>query len=251
MSEQFRFDQLFGNGGAIHFHKRLVAAQARGMQRASDQFFSSSAFSVDQNAPIGGSRERNLLAQRANRHAIAVQLRAAAELLPKPAVLLFQPVDFESILDDQNNFFERKRLLNEIKRAEFGGAHRCFNVGVPGNHHHHRAHSALAHTFERLEAIDSLKPYVEKNQVGGTLIEQLETLFARRHRRSFIPFVGEYRRQRLSNALFVVHNENGLSHEFPLQTVRGEIGAGASSVTGSCKINFAPMGELSSTRMEP
>jgi len=29
-----------------------------------------------------------------------------------------------------------------------------------------------------LETIDSSKPYVEKNQVRGTLIEQLETLFA-------------------------------------------------------------------------
>src|SRR5229473_337957 len=193
--EELGLDQLLGNGGAIHFDERLSAAQARGVQRAGHQFFSRSAFSVNQDASVGGSGERDLLAQSPDRHAVPVQLRASAKLFSEAAVFQFQPVNFEGI-----------------------------------------------HPIE---------PHVEENQIWGPLIETRKTLFAGRYRRGLIPFVSEDRRKRLADALLVVHNEDGMRHGFPFQAVRGEIGAAATSVMGSCRMNLAPMGELSSTRMDP
>ncbi len=221
------------------------------MQRAGHQFFSRSAFSVNQDASVGGSGERDLLAQSPDRHAVPVQLRASAKLFSEAAVFQFQPVNFEGILDNQNDFLERERFLDEIKCAELRGPHGRFDAGVSGNHHHHRSHAVLAHAFKCFEAIHPIEPHVEENQIWGPLIETRKTLFAGRYRRGLIPFVGEDRRKRLADALLVVHNEDGMRHGFPFQAVRGEIGAAATSVMGSCRMNLAPMGELSSTRMDP
>ena len=182
VAEQLGFDQLLGNRRAIDFDKCPVAAQARGVQRARDQFLARAAFPVDQDAPVGGSRQRDLLAQSAHRNGIALQLRAAAEFLAKLPVFLRQAVNFERILDDQNDFFERERLLDEIECAKLRGAHGGFDAGVPGNHDHHRVHAVLANALQRFEAVDSIEPHVQQHQIDGALLEQRETLFAGRHR---------------------------------------------------------------------
>ncbi len=151
------------------------------MQGASHQLFSRSAFSVNQDTPGRRSGKRNLLPQRPDRHAVSVQLGASAKLFPEAAVLQFKPVNFKGIFDNQNNFLERKRFFDEIKRTQLRGPHRCFDAGVPGNHHHHRRHAVLTHAFECCKAIDSIEPHVEKNQVRRALIEQRKALFAGRY----------------------------------------------------------------------
>src|ERR1700704_3845114 len=112
--EQLGLDQLLGDGGAIYFDKGLIAAKARGVQGASHQLFSRSAFSVNQDTPVRGSGERNLLPQRPDRYAVSVHWGPPAKLFPEAAFLRFKPVNFEGIFDNQNNFFERKRFFDEI-----------------------------------------------------------------------------------------------------------------------------------------
>src|SRR5205807_2285532 len=101
--EQLGLDQLLGNRGAIDFDKGLIAAKARGVQRASHQLFSRPAFSVNQDTPVRRSGKRNLLPQRPDRYAVSVQLGASAKLFPEAAVLQFKPVNFKGIFDNQNN----------------------------------------------------------------------------------------------------------------------------------------------------
>ena len=71
MAEHFRFDQLLGNGRAVHFHKWHAAARLLFMERASDQLLSGAAFTVNQHAPRGRRGERDLLAERFHRDAAA------------------------------------------------------------------------------------------------------------------------------------------------------------------------------------
>src|SRR4029077_1220771 len=49
MHEQFRFEQFLVDGGAIHGLKYLIRTKAVFMDRAGDQFLSSSALTADQN----------------------------------------------------------------------------------------------------------------------------------------------------------------------------------------------------------
>ena len=102
-------------------------------------------------------------------------------LLAQLPVFLRQAVDFERVLDDQDDFFQRERLFDEIKRAEFRGAHGGFDAGVPGNHDHHRVHAVLADALERFEAVDSVEPHVQQDKIDGALFEQRETFFAGRY----------------------------------------------------------------------
>ncbi len=71
MAEQFALDQVFGNGGAVHFDKHLVLAQALGMDGVGDQFFAGARLAVDQHAAVGGRHEPNLLAQGLHGDAVA------------------------------------------------------------------------------------------------------------------------------------------------------------------------------------
>ena len=211
--EQLGFDELLRNRRAIDFDKCPVAAQARGVQGSRDEFLARSAFSVNQDAPIRGSRQRNLLPQRAHRNGIPLQLRASPEFLPELPVFLRQAVNFERVLDDENDFFQRERLLDEIERAKLGGPHGGFDAGVPGNHHDHRVHAVLAYALQRVEPVDSIQPHIQQDQIDGALLEQRETFLAGRYGQRFVSFVGQDRRKRLSNPLLVIHDENGICHE--------------------------------------
>ena len=143
MAEQLRFNQLLGNGGAIDFHKRPVAAQAGGVQRPGDQLLARAAFAIDQDATIGRGGQRDLLPQGLHRHAFADHLAALLELRAQPAVFFLQAQVLERVFHHQDGFFEGKRFFDEIKGAELGGAHRSFNVAVAGDHHYHWRRNAL------------------------------------------------------------------------------------------------------------
>ena len=158
-----------------------------------------------------------------------------AEFLAELPVFLRQAMNFERILDDQNDFFQRERLLDEIECAKLGGAHGGFDAGVPGNHDDHRVHAVLANALQCFEAVDSIEPHIQQHQINGALLEQRETLFAGRHGERFVSFVRQDRRQRFAYALLVVHNENGICHESKKKSypIRGDIGADATSAMGS------------------
>ena len=57
VAEQFAFDQLFGDGGAVHFDKGFVSTRAGGVDSVGDQFLPSAAFAEDQHAAIGGGHQ--------------------------------------------------------------------------------------------------------------------------------------------------------------------------------------------------
>ena len=71
MAEQLAFDQLFGNRRAVHFDEGLAGARAGGVNRVRDQFLAGAALAENQHAAVGGGHQRQLLAQRFHRHALA------------------------------------------------------------------------------------------------------------------------------------------------------------------------------------
>src|SRR5262245_8812686 len=136
MAEQFAFDQFFGDSGTIHLHKRCADALAEEVNVASNKFLSRAALAVDQDAAVRGSDNGDLLAEGLDGNALADDIEAFLELMPQYVVGLLQPPMRERILRDQEGMLQRKRLFDEIIRAELGGGDSCGDGGVTGNHDH-------------------------------------------------------------------------------------------------------------------
>ncbi len=87
MAEEFAFDQLLGDGGAVDFHEGLLGAQAEQVQGVRHQFLSRPAFAENQHPAVGGSRQRQLLAQRLHGDAVADDPVLALQFFAQLAVL--------------------------------------------------------------------------------------------------------------------------------------------------------------------
>src|ERR1700739_2441397 len=147
MPKKLRFDQFFRTGRAVNVDERAVGAKTGSVKSPRHKFFTGTAFAVNEHTAIRGSGEGDLLAQRAHRDGVSMQLRAPAKLFAQLPVFLRKAVHFECVLDDEDDFFERERLLDEIESAELSRSHRGFDAGVPGNHDDHRVEGTLANSL--------------------------------------------------------------------------------------------------------
>ena len=138
MSEQLALNELLRDGGAVHFHKRLLGAPAHQVQGMRHQLFSRAAFAVDENAAAGGRRQCQLLSQRLHGHAFADDAVLAPKLLTQHPVLRGELQLLDGMLQRQQSLIDGKRLFDKVIRSEFGGANRGFNRAVTGNHDDHR-----------------------------------------------------------------------------------------------------------------
>src|SRR5262249_10065564 len=214
MTEELGFDQLFRDGRAVHLDEGAVAALAGRVERPSDQLLAGAAFAVDEHAAVGRRGECDLLAQRLHRYAFTDHLVALLELGPQPAILLLQSQVFERILHDDNDLLERERLFDEVECAELGGAHGGLNIGVARDHHDHGRGRQGVQPFERREPVHALQPDVEQDKIEGLSFDGGDAFFARRDRLDLGSLLLEDRRKRLANGDFVVHDEDGVKHEF-------------------------------------
>src|SRR5213593_177178 len=89
--EQFTFNQLFRNGGAIHFDKGRGRPMAHEVNVAADQFLSGSAFAVNKDAAVGRSDNRDLLSQCLGGYAFPNDIESLFELMAKQVVGLLEP----------------------------------------------------------------------------------------------------------------------------------------------------------------
>ena len=63
IAEEFGFDVVLGDGGAVEFDERAILAQAFRVHGAADELFACTGFAVDQDAAVGRSHQLDLLAQ--------------------------------------------------------------------------------------------------------------------------------------------------------------------------------------------
>ena len=107
MSEQFAFDEFFGNRCAIHFDERRVGAVAHEVNIAADEFLAGSAFTVDQNAAVGRRHDGDLFAQRLDRNAFTDDVKSLFQLMPEQVVGLFQSAMRQRVARSQQRVFQR------------------------------------------------------------------------------------------------------------------------------------------------
>src|SRR5262249_25651780 len=90
VAEEFGFNELFGNCCAVHLNERAFTAQARGVKRARDEFFSRATFAINEDAAICWPSDSNLLAQRFHGNAFANDLIAMTEFAAQRLIFVFK-----------------------------------------------------------------------------------------------------------------------------------------------------------------
>src|SRR5256885_9676119 len=108
----------------------------------------------------------DLLAEPADRLAVADDLRTLDEALAQGGVLAREARVLERPRDREQRLLERERLLDEVVGAELGGLHGGLDRAVPGDHHDERVGAEALDLGKRLEAVHALHPDVEEGEVG-------------------------------------------------------------------------------------
>src|SRR6266571_2088184 len=176
-----------------------------------------------------------------------------AQLASQQQIFLFQTALLERVADQNDDLFKRQRLLDEIKSPELGGAHSGFDGAMARDHDHRGRAGQRLQAAERFEAIDARKPDVEKDDFQITHCGTLQGFLRGCHGFHVMAFVAEDRSERLSNAGFVVDDEEAWSsgHGAVSVPLWSAMMAGVNSATGNSMTKREPMGELSSTWMLP
>src|SRR5579864_6983613 len=248
VAKQFGFNQLFGNCGAADLDKQALASQTGGVQGASHKFLASSAFAVNQNPAVGGGRDGDLLAQGLHGHAVANNLIAMAKLDAQELIFFLQAALLDGVADQDDDFVERERLLDEIESAEFGGADGGFNGAVSGDHDYRGRPLRGLKSAEGLEAVHAGEPNVEEDDFHVAAGGALERFFGRAHGFDDVTFILQDGGKGFANAGFVVDDQKvrARGHQEASTSLRSAAGAGAGSATGSSIRKREPIGKLSS-----
>ena len=217
VAEQFAFDQFLGDGGAVDFHEGLLGAETEKMQGMRDQFLSGPAFAKNQDAAVGGSRQSQLLAQGLHGDAFANDAVFALQFLTQLAVLRGQSQLLDGVFQRQESLINGKGLFNEIKGAQFRGAHRGFNRSVAGNHDHDGRVLESLDFLQRLDAIHAGKPDIQQHHIAIVVRKKIQTGFAALHRVHNVSFILQDTRQRLANAWLIIDNQNGITRHFEFE----------------------------------
>src|SRR6266852_2271967 len=253
MSEELGLDQLFRNGRAVHFHEGPLAAQACGMQGVSDEFLAGAALAINQNAAVRRRSHGDLLAQRLHRHAVADHLIAMAQLGTQQLVFFFQSPLLNGVSNENNYFFKRKRLFDEIESTQLSGSHGGFDRAVAGNHNNRRRPRRRLQSAQCFEPVHSRKPNVQEHdfQIAGT--GAIQRLLGGTDGFDVIALLLENRGKRFADSGLVIHNQKVRfgGHQAASVPLWSATEAGVNSATGSSTRKREPAGRLSSTWMLP
>ncbi len=213
VAEEFALHEVLGQGGAIDLHQRPVFAGRVEVYGARDQVLTDAALSSQEHGGAGGTDAfdggEDLL------HGLAaaddvVELVAAAQLLFELAVLVAQGADFERLVDDLHQVFQRKRLEQEVRGAGLHGFDGGFHAAVGGHHDHGHLGVLAADLRQELLSVHIRELQVGEDHVGA--IHQLESLFRGGGFGDFKAGGYELKLEYATELLFVFDNQNSFLH---------------------------------------
>ena len=97
VTEEFAFDEVFGNGGAVDLHEGARRPAAVSMEGFGHQFLAGAVFSGDKHRSVGGRHQIQCLPQLADGLALANNLPDRRRLLAQPPVLLGQAGQLQAV----------------------------------------------------------------------------------------------------------------------------------------------------------
>src|SRR5438128_4930925 len=139
VAEQLGLDQLLGDGRAIDLDEGALAARRLHVDGPRHQLLAAAVLAVDQHAAGGGRGGRDLVAERADRGALADDLGALLEARAQGRVLALEPRVLEGPTDRDQDLLERQRLLDEIVGAQARRLDGRLDRAVARDHDHDRS----------------------------------------------------------------------------------------------------------------
>src|SRR5207245_3493069 len=118
MAEQLGLDQLFGDRGTVDLDEGTFVTSGLDVDSPGDELLAAAVLAVDQHAAVGGRRGRDLIAERADRRALADDLGPLLEARAERRVLPLEARMLERTADGDQDLLERKRLLDEVVCAQ-------------------------------------------------------------------------------------------------------------------------------------
>src|SRR2546426_844976 len=120
VAEELGLDQLLRDRGAVDLDKRLLAPRRPGVDGSSDQLLAAAVLAANQHAAGRRRGGGDLLAEPADRLALADDLRTLDEALAQGGVLAREARVLERPRDREQRLLERERLLGEVVGAARG-----------------------------------------------------------------------------------------------------------------------------------
>ena len=139
VSEEFAFDEIFGEGAAVDRDHRSIRAEAGVMQGAGDEFFAAPGFAADQDGAFGRPDFGDQPFERLHRVAVTDQFAAPfglSEAVPKGDELPLGVKTFGDAFEEPGDFFERAGFGEVVERLVFEGGDRRFLARLARHHDH-------------------------------------------------------------------------------------------------------------------
>ncbi len=154
VSEEFAFDQVFGEGAAVDRDHRAVRAEAGLVQGAGDEFFAAAGFAADQDGAFGGSDFGDQPFECLHRVAVTDQFAAPfglPEAVSEGDELSFGVETFGDAFEESGDFFERAGFGEVIEGLVFEGGDRRFLARLARHHDHFDFGAKFAGPFDHFD----------------------------------------------------------------------------------------------------
>ena len=183
VTEEFAFEELFGDGGAIDSEERLGAAIRVVINGAGDKFFAGAAFAGDESGGIGGGQltdnfEHLLHALATANDALFVVFGFEKRLIRDD--LLHVTRGLEGVGDNFFEFWDVERLKEIIVGAKLHGLDGGLRGAVGGHEDDQQLGVDLADAAKGFEAGNAAHANVHQDKVGLELGNKAKALFSAR-----------------------------------------------------------------------
>src|SRR5262249_19582044 len=148
-----------------------------GMHGTSRQFLSRSGFTVNQNAPVSGRRDHDLLPERAHRDALADHY-IVVQLLSQAPIVSFELALAQRVVHRYNGALDLERFLYKVERAQLGGANRGGYIAMTADHYDGRFRIECFQPFQCFDSIHPRQPYIQQNAREDVPLERAQALLA-------------------------------------------------------------------------
>jgi hypothetical protein len=207
MAEKLAFDQIFGNGRAIHLHQVVLRPPRALVQRFRDLLFSRPGLSGDQNGRFAPGHFLN-------DHQDLLHLRTFGDELTRFAFYRLQdlqlpclPLVIEGPHDFHLELVELERLLNVVIGPEAHRLDRRFDRSVGRHDHDDSIFVSLLRLPEDLQPIRLRHLHVGDHQVEVLLVQPANRLAAIGRRFHVVTVLAEHRLEVFSRNPLVLDDE--------------------------------------------
>ena len=166
VAEQFAFEKIFGDGGAIDGDEGRFGARAVLVDRAGNQFLARSRFALNEHRDGLGGDATDLFAHVLHRAAGPDERRAALNRSTGQSHrFTHEPAGIHGALKHAEEFRHLERLLQIIVSAKFGGFDGRLNRPVRRHQHHRQARLGFVKPPHKIKAAQSGQPQIGQHNI--------------------------------------------------------------------------------------